>query len=61
MDEMYGPMYLRANEFYKTLGDLESHPLWLGSDLPHWFFVFILRYCTLIHVLQERQDRLKST
>jgi hypothetical protein len=47
----YEEMYNRANAFYKTFGDEDTHPLWLGPEMPHYFFVFILRYCTLLIVL----------
>ncbi len=52
VDEMYVSMYGRANAFYKSLGECPStHPLWLGSELPHWFFIFILQHNTLLNAL----------
>ena len=47
-------MYDRANAFYKALGREGAHPLWLGRELPRWFFVFLLQYCTLVHCLRLR-------
>lgn len=54
MDSRFGSMYERADAFYRQLGDADTHPLWMGDKMPVWFFVFILRYCTLLRVLQLR-------
>jgi hypothetical protein len=52
VDEMYVSMYERANAFYKSLGGCPStHPLWLGAEMPHWFFIFILQHNTLLIAL----------
>jgi hypothetical protein len=55
---MYDQMYARANAFYHTLGSEETHPLWLGVDMPHYFFIFLLQYCTLLTVLRKKHDDL---
>jgi hypothetical protein len=53
----YEEMYSSANAFYKTLGGEDTHPLWLGPEMPHYFFVFILQYCTLLIVLEATNGR----
>lgn len=51
---LFDSMYGRANAFYKSLGGCAStHPLWLGAEMPHWFFVFILQHNTLLFVLHR--------
>lgn len=52
LERMYEQMYDRANSFYRSLGDEQTHQLWLGEELPHYFFVFLLRYCTLMYALR---------
>jgi hypothetical protein len=53
----YDEMYSNANAFYKTFGGEDTHPLWLGPEMPHYFFVFILQYCTLVTVLKATTGR----
>lgn len=50
--EDFKTMYESANAFYKTLGNEQTHALWLGEEMPEYFFIFLLRYCTLLHTLR---------
>lgn len=61
-DSMYDSMYERANAFYKSLGECPStHPLWLGAEMPNWFFLFLLQHNTLIFVLRCATRSAKSS